>query len=92
MKRMLSSLIVVAVVALATPSFAHPTIDKARDGFKTVIMSPLQVRDHVKAESAKTPELLSIPGGLLKGVFYMGKDIVTGTLDVATSPLEMVRK
>ena len=91
MKRILSLMMVVTVVALATPSFAHPSIDKARDGFKTVIMSPLQVRDHVKGE-AKTPYFISLPSGLLKGVFYMGKDIVTGTLDVATSPLEMVKK
>jgi hypothetical protein len=91
MKRILSLMIVLAVVVMTTPSFANPTIDKMKDSTKTVLKSPLQVRDHLKSE-AKSPYIFSVPGGLLKGTFYMGKDIVTGTYDFVTAPIDMVRK
>jgi len=92
MKRIVSILIAVAVVALAVPSFAD-TVSKLQGGVKDVIMSPLQVSDNVKAETANAKFLpFALAGGFLKGTFYMAKQIVTGTLDVVTSPLEMIHK
>jgi hypothetical protein len=91
MKRIITVLIL--TVFISTPVFAHPTIDKAKGGLKDIITSPLEVRDHVKAETDKGQFMpFEMVGGFLKGGFYMAKKIVTGTLDVVTSPLEIVKK
>ena len=92
MKRILSVVIALAVVVLSVPCFADP-VQKAQSGIKDVIMSPLQVSDSVKAETTNAKFLpFALVGGLLKGTFYMAKQIVTGTLDVVTSPLDMIHK
>ncbi len=92
MKRTVSILVAVAVVALAVPSFAD-TASKFQGGVKDVIMSPLQVSDNVKEETMNAKFLpFALAGGFLKGTFYMAKQIVHGTLDVVTSPMEMMHK
>ena len=92
MKRIVSILIAVAVVALAVPSFAD-TVSKIQGGVRDVMMSPLQVSDSVKTETTNAKFLpFALAGGVLKGSFYMAKQIVTGTLTVVTSPLDMIHK
>ena len=92
MKRIMSLLVVLAVVGLSVPSFAD-TAQKFKGGIRDVMMSPLQVSDSVKTESTNAKFLpFALAGGFLKGSFYMAKQIVTGTLDVVTSPLEMMQK
>ena len=92
MKRTVSILIALAVIGLSVPCFADPSA-KIQGGIKDVIMSPLQVSDNVQAE-AKNAKFLpfALAGGFLKGVFYMAKQIVTGTLTVVTSPLDLIHK
>ncbi len=94
MKRTISLIIAsVMVVAFAVPSFASETIEKFKGGVKDVATSPLEVRDHVKAETDGAKFMpFALAGGLLKGGFYMAKKIVTGSLGIVTSPLELVRK
>lgn len=94
MKRTISLFIaVVVIVAFAAPSFAGDAVEKFKGGAKDVIMSPLEVRDHVKAETDGYKFMpIALTGGLLKGGFYMAKKIVTGSLDIVTSPLELVKK
>ena len=90
MKRMVSVVVALAVIALSVPCFAD-TAMKFKNGVKDVMMSPLQVSDSVKAETTNAKFLpFALAGGLLKGTFYMAKHIVTGTLDVVTSPLDMM--
>jgi hypothetical protein len=92
MKRLVSILIAVAVIGLSVPSFAD-TADKFKGGIKDVFTSPLQVSDNVKAETTNAKFLpFALVGGLLKGTFYMAKQIVTGTVSVVTSPLDMIHK
>ncbi len=93
MKRTLSFLTVAAfILVLATPSFAASAMPKFKDGVKSIAMSPLQVRDHVQAETKDAKFLpFALVGGLLKGSFYMGKNIVTGAVDVVTSPMELMK-
>ena len=92
MKRIMSFIVVLAVVGLSIPSFAD-TAQKFKGGIRDVMMSPLQVSDSVKTESTNAKFLpFALAGGFLKGSFYMAKQIVTGTLDVVTSPLEMMQK
>ena len=92
MKRMLSLLTALAVISFTVPSYADMA-EKFKGGVKDVIMSPLVVTDNVKAETDNAKFLpFALVGGLLKGGFYMGKQIVTGTLAIVTSPLEMVKK
>jgi hypothetical protein len=92
MKRMISFLIAIAMVALSMPAYAD-TMQKFQGGIKDVMMSPLQVSDNVKTETTNAKFLpFALVGGILKGSFYMAKQIVTGTLDVVTSPLDMIRK
>jgi len=89
---MVSILIALAVVGLSVPCFAD-TAAKFQSGVKDVLMSPLQISDNVKAETKNTKFLpFALAGGLIKGTFYMVKQIVTGTLTVVTSPLEMMHK
>jgi len=92
MKRLVSILIALAVVSLSVPVFAD-TASKFQGGAKDVMMSPLQVSDSVKAETTNAKFLpFALAGGILKGGFYMAKHIVTGTLDMVTSPLEMIHR
>lgn len=91
MKNMLSLILAVAlVVVFTTPSFALPRpVEKLKDGVTTVIMSPLEVKDHAMAEAKDGSFLaLSLPGGILKGGFYMVKQAVGGALDIATFPID----
>ena len=77
---------------MATPSFAGSVVEKFKGGLKDVITSPEQVYDNLQAETKGAKFFpFAFIGGLAKGVFYMGKQIVTGTLDVVTSPLEAVK-
>ena len=88
MKKLFSVVIALAVVSLSVPCFAD-TVAKFQSGVRDVMMSPLQVSDNVKAETTNAKFLpFALAGGVLKGTFYMAKQIVTGTLTVVTSPLD----
>ena len=92
MKRTLSFLTVLAVFAMATPSFAGSPAEKFKSGIKDVITSPKQICDNLQAETKGAKFFpFAFIGGLAKGIFYMGKQIITGTLDVVMSPLEAVK-
>jgi len=89
---MVSILIALSVVTLSASCFAD-TASKFKGGVKDVFMSPLQISDSLKTETTNAKFLpFAIAGGLLKGVFLMAKQIVTGTVNVITSPLEMMHK
>ena len=93
MKRVLSVLTVLAVLVMATPSFACPMMDKMQTGLKAIVTSPAQVSDNMTAETKDAKFFpFAFIGGLLKGGFYMGKQIVTGTLDIVTSPFAYIKK
>jgi hypothetical protein len=92
MKRFIFVFLVLSLLTFSFSSFAD-TASKFKGGFKEVILSPLKVSDNVKAETANAKFLpFALAGGFLKGSFYMAKQIVTGTLDVVTSPLDMIHK
>ena len=91
MKRTFSFLIaLVVLVVLAVPAFAYPKpVEKLKSGVTAVITSPLEIKDHAMAEAKEGSFLpFSLPGGLLKGVFYMGKKMVGGALDIVTFPID----
>jgi hypothetical protein len=91
-KYMVSVLMVLAVVVTNVPCFAD-TMSKFQGGVRDVVMSPLQISDNVKTETTNAKFLpFALAGGFLKGSFYMAKQIVTGTLDMVTSPLDMIHK
>ena len=93
MKRVLSFAVLLAVLVMATPSFACPMMDKMQTGLKAIAMSPVQVSDNLTAETKDAKFFpFAFIGGLLKGGFYMGKQIVTGALDIVTSPLAYIKK
>ncbi len=94
MKRMLLFLIAVFVfVVFAVPSFAGTPAEKFKGGLKSVVTSPAQVSDSIMAETKNAKFFpFAFAGGLLKGVFYMGKNIVTGLVDIVTSPLEGLKQ
>jgi len=92
MNRKITFFLALVIVALSLPSFAD-TGSKFQGGIKDVILSPLQISSNVKQETTNAKFLpFALAGGLLKGTFYMAKKIVTGTLDVVTSPLDMIHK
>ena len=90
MKRIISIFIVLSVLTLSMTCFAD-TAQKIQGGIKDVLMAPLQVSDNVKTETENAKFLpFALVGGLLKGSFYMAKQMVTGTLAVVTAPLEII--
>jgi hypothetical protein len=92
MKRMVSVIIALAILSLSVPCFAD-TGSKFQGGVRDIVMSPLQVSDNVRTETTNTKFLpFALVGGFMKGSFYMAKQIVTGTVVVVTSPLDMVHK
>lgn len=92
MKRTLSFIALVAVVCLATPSFAGSPVEQFKGGVKDVVMSPLHVRDNVKSESTEGKFLpFALIGGALKGSFYMGKQMVTGAHHAVTAPMAVLK-
>ncbi len=94
MKRTLSFLIAaVVLIAFAVPSFAGSRVEKFKSGLKSVVTSPAQVSDHLMAETKNAKFYpFAFAGGFLKGVFYMGKNIVTGLVDIVTSPFEGLKQ
>jgi hypothetical protein len=92
MKRMVLLFCVLFLTIWAVPSRAN-SAEKFQTGFKDVIMAPLQVSNNVKAETANAKFIpFALVGGLLKGSFYMAKQIVSGTLNIVTSPLDALHK
>lgn len=92
MKRLISVFMAVTVLALSVPCFADP-VGKFQGGVRDVMMSPLQVSDNVKTETTDAKFLpFALVGGLLKGTFYMAKQIVTGSYAIVTSPIDMIHK
>ncbi len=91
MKKILSMLMVLSVILVfSTPSYAdYKPVEKLKKGITTMVKSPLEVRDHVKAEAKDGSFLpITLPAGFLKGTFYMAKQMVHGTLDVVTFPID----
>lgn len=91
-KALVLVLIAVFAVAVAMPVYAGDMGEKAKGGFETFFKSPMQVKDHIEAEyEASEFKPFGILGGLFKGTFYFGKDLVTGLVDVLTSPVELTK-
>jgi len=92
MKLFLSALLAWAFFMFSMPCFADTT-QNFQGGIRDVVMAPLQISDSVKTETANAKFLpFALAGGLIKGSFYMAKQLVTGTVKVLTSPLDMLHK
>lgn len=93
MKRTVSILTALVVfVALSVPCFAN-TSDRFQGGLKRVVTSPFQVSDNVRTEGSNAKFLpFGLTGGFLKGCFYMVKEIVGGTMDIVTSPIDSMHR
>jgi hypothetical protein len=89
---MASMLIVLAMLSLSAPGFAD-TSGRFQSGFKRVMTSPFQVSDNVRTEGNNAKFLpFGLTGGFLKGCFYMAKEIISGTMEMATSPMDSLHK
>jgi len=87
-----ATLVILALCITASTSFADPA-SKFQGGVKDVVLAPLQVSGNIKAETANAKFLpFALAGGFLKGSFYMAKQIVSGTLNVVTAPLDAIHK
>ena len=92
MKRMVFVLIAFVVLAMSAPCFAN-TSDRFKGGFKRMMTSPFQVSDNVRTEGSKAKFLpFGLTGGFIKGCFYMVKEMVSGTVDMVTSPIDTNHK
>ena len=82
------------VLAYTTPMFADPGPgEQLKDHVVSIVKSPLQVPNHIKAEyDAAHFKPFGIMGGLLKGTFYFGYDAVKGVFDIVTMPLHLIKK
>ena len=90
MKRILSCLfIVIILVAFTSPSYAAGW-DKLKGGAEKFVKSPLQIKENVVSEyDAAKFKPLGIVGGLFKGLFYTGKEALTGLVDMLTFPVDI---
>jgi hypothetical protein len=85
-------MIVSAMLSLSMPGYAG-TSERFQDGFKRVMTSPFQVSNNVRTEGNNAKFLpFGLTGGFLKGCFYMAKEIISGTMDMATSPMDSMHK
>jgi len=92
MRRAILFLITVVLISWSIPSFAS-TSDRFRGGFKRVITAPFQVSDNVRTEGSNAKFMpFGVTGGFIKGCFYMVKEMLSGTIDMATSPIDNSRK
>ena len=90
MKNIFSILLALVVLTSNVPCFAD-TSSKFKGGIKDVFLAPFQVSDNVKTEAANAKFLpFALVGGVLKGSFYMAKQMLTGTVSVVTAPLDMI--
>ncbi len=85
--------IIFIITTLMLPAQGHCSVNSFKKGLKDVITAPAEVSDHLMEET-KDAEFFpfAFVGGLLKGSFYMGKQIVTGVLEMVSSPLESIKK
>lgn len=74
-------------LSLSAPVGAEP-IEKVKRGLTDIVKSPLEIVENVKMETKDSFLPFGFSGGLLKGVFYMGKKLVGGVLDVVKFPIE----
>ena len=92
MKRRIIPLVLLTFIFLNACGFAG-TAQRFKSGFKDVLLSPLQISNNVKTETANAKFLpFALAGGLLKGSFYMAKQMVKGVVGVVTSPLEKLHQ
>ncbi len=90
MRSQLSLVVMVMVVCFSASAMAMPApVVKTRDGLMEIVKSPMHVKNDSLQEAQSTAaKPLGFVGGLFKGTFYMGKDIVSGVYKVVTSPLK----
>lgn len=91
MKKVLSIMIMAALVACtAVPAYAGAG-EKAKEGFKKFITSPKNIPDsiseEVDAQEGLAGKSLGALGGTAKGLFYMLKDMGIGLYEVVTFPI-----
>ena len=92
MKRIFLSAMMLVFVVASTSCFAYPAVDRVTGGLKDIATSPLKVSDNVKEEMNKGRFMpFGVIGGLLKGTFYMAKQIVDGTWTIVSTPYHMVK-
>ena len=90
MKNFLSLCMVIMVFMMFTSvSFAASGEEKLKGGVQKFFTSPLQVKENVVSEyNAAEFKPFGVVGGLLKGIFYAGKQAITGVIDVLTFPVD----
>ncbi len=93
MKRAIAFALAFAIIAFTTPSLAmSEPVTKIKDGAISIISSPLEIVNHTKDElNASTFKPFGLMGGLLKGTVYSIKKLITGVVDIVTSPLHFVK-
>ena len=94
MKRLsLLMIAMVVLVAFTVPSFANMVTDKASGGAKQILNSGNEIYGTIETETkAAKFAPFGFAGGSLKSVFYVVKNIVAGTVNILTSPLEALKK
>ena len=90
MKKTIAVIVVMLfVVSMAQPSYAAG-LEKLKGGAVKLVKSPLQIKEGIVSEyDIAKFKPLGILGGLLKGLFYTGKDIVSGAIDIVTFPVDL---
>ena len=89
MKKTLTFVLAVMVLMVfAAPAFAGP-MDNLKEGLKKFVMSPKQIPDNIKEEyNNNDNKVAGTAGGTLKGLFYFGKDAISGLARTITFPVD----
>ena len=81
------------IVMFASAGYAAVGQEKLAGGFKKIFESPIQLKDGIVNEyNAAKFKPFGVLGGALKGLFYTGKEVVTGLLEVVTFPEDFDKK
>ena len=90
MRKILTVFVLVALAVSFTTSFAYADAgEKLKAGLEKVVMSPKNLPDSIQEEyDVAEFKPWGLFGGLAKGTFYFGYDLVTGLVDIVTFPID----
>lgn len=64
--------------------------EKAKAGAEKIVKSPVQIYDNIKGEyDSAGLNPFGLFGGLMKGLFFTGRDVVSGLVDILTFPVDL---
>ena len=89
MKKIMALICIIAILFVASASYADTPIKKLGRGFANIITSPLAVIDGVGNINQENGPLAAMTTGLLQGICNMCARVVVGAYEIVTFPIPL---